>query len=126
MSEKNLYSAFNGLGRVAMVAGVPLMAALCMFVPVVLVTLILAAVYGPGGLLFFSVLVPVFIYVKNLCDTDDQALRILWLEVQCAVRRRYAFLYGKSLTIAPIKYGRRLSVYRDAFREEDGTSISHE
>jgi type IV secretion system protein VirB3 len=125
MSKKKQYSAFNGLGRVAMIWGIPLMVALAISCPVALVTLVLTAIYGPGGLLFLFTLPPVLIYIKTLCETDDQALRILWLEVQCALRRRYGFLYGKSLTIAPIKYGRRLSVYREALKEDDGSSSSH-
>lgn len=109
-----------------MIAGVPLMPALAIFAPVAIGTLVITAIFGPGGLLFLFVLVPIFIFVKGLCETDDQALRILWLELQCLLRRRYAYLFGKSLTIAPIKYGRRFSVYRDAFKEDDGESSSHD
>lgn len=126
MSERKLYSAYNGLTRVAMVMGVPFMAALAVCTPVLMVTLVLAAIFGPGGLLFVFVMVPIFIYVKALCETDDQALRILWLEILCRLRRRYAYLFGKSLTITPIKYGRRLSVYRDAFKDNDVDSSRHE
>ncbi|BCF95411.1 VirB3 family type IV secretion system protein [Paraburkholderia largidicola] len=118
MSEKKKYSAFNGLGRVAMVWGVPLMAVLCAAVPIVLVTVLLAAFFGPGGLLGFSLLIPILGLFKKMCETDDQALRILWLEVRCRMSRRMGHLFGNTLTLAPIKLGRRLVVYRQPFRKE--------
>lgn len=126
MSERKKYPAFNGLGRVAMIWGVPLMVALAIFAPLILITVGLTFVVGPGALLFAALGVPIFLFVKNVCETDDQALHILWLELQCAVRRRYAHLYGKSFTIAPIKYGRRLSVYRAAMKEQYEKRTSHE
>jgi type IV secretion system protein VirB3 len=122
MSKRELYPAYNGLARVAMVWGVPLMTALAIFCPVVIVSIVLAALLGPGGLLFLLVIVPVFIFIKQMCESDDQALSMLWLELKIVMLRRYTNLFGKSFTLAPIKYGRRLPVYRQVFRKEDGES----
>jgi uncharacterized membrane protein YgcG len=68
MSEKKKYSAYSGLGRVAMIWGIPLMPALCAFVPVVLLTVVAAGIFGPGGLLGFLLLVPVLGLFKKLCE----------------------------------------------------------
>jgi len=119
MAEKKKYSAYNGLGRVAMIAGIPLMAALGVFCPIVLASVIAAAVWGPGGLLFMTTLIPVLMFFKKMCETDDQALRILGLEVRCMFSRRNARLFGGTFTLTPIKLGRRLAVYREAFRKDD-------
>jgi type IV secretion system protein VirB3 len=117
MSEKKKYSAYSGLGRVAMIWGIPLMPALCAFVPVVLLTVVAAGIFGPGGLLGFLLLVPVLGLFKKLCETDEQALRIVALEVRCWLSRRMATMFGNTLTLAPIKLGRRLAVYRQPFRK---------
>jgi type IV secretion system protein VirB3 len=116
MSEKKMYSAYSGLGRVAMIWGIPLMPALCAFVPVVLLTVIAAGIFGPGGLLGFSLLIPVLGVFKKLCETDEQALRIVALEVRCWLSRKMANVYGNTLTLGPIQLGRRLDVYRQQFR----------
>jgi type IV secretion system protein VirB3 len=118
MSEKKLYSAYNGLGRVAMVWGIPLMALLCAAVPIAVLTIIAAALYGPGGLLGFSLLLPVLGLFKKMCETDEQALRIVALEMRCWISRRLGSIFGNTLTLAPIKLGRRLAVYRQPFRKE--------
>ncbi|MGF6766189.1 type IV secretion system protein VirB3 [Paraburkholderia sp. GAS33] len=112
--EKTLYSAYAGLSRTAMIWGVPLMAALGVFVCSVFASLLGAAMYGIGGLLFAFPGVPVMIFFKHICETDDQALRILWLEVVCFLHRANAGLFGKTYTLAPMTYGRSLKGYMDA------------
>lgn len=120
MSKRELYPAYNGLARVAMVWGVPLMPALAISCPVMIISIVLAALFGPGGLLFLLVVVPVFIFLKQTCESDDQAIRMLWLELKIVLFRRYTHLFGKSFTLTPIKYGRRLPVYRQAVRNDNG------
>lgn len=117
MSEKKLYSPYNGLGRVAMVWGIPMMAVLFAAVPVAVLTLIAAALFGPGGLLGFSLLIPILGLFKKLCETDEQALRIVALELRCRLSRRMGALFGDTLTLAPVKLGRRIEVFRQPFRK---------
>lgn len=118
MSEKKKYSAYNGLARVPMVWGVPLMALLAVAAPIVMLTLALAFMFGPGGLLTILLLAPIIGFLKKICETDDQALRILWLELQCRVQFLLGAKFGKTFTLAPVKLGRRLSVYRQQFRKD--------
>jgi type IV secretion system protein VirB3 len=45
-------------------------------------------------------------------------LRIVALEMRCWISRRLGSIFGNTLTLAPIKLGRRLAVYRQPFRKE--------
>jgi type IV secretion system protein VirB3 len=117
MAEKIVYESYPGLARVPGVMGVPLMPALCVFCFGLLLSLIGGITLGPGGLLLGSIGAPVLVYFRQLCATDDQALRILGLELQCLMRRRHFATFGKTLTLAPIKYGRHLATYKRAHLE---------
>jgi type IV secretion system protein VirB3 len=120
MAGKTKYSAYAGLGRVAMVWGVPLMPLMIVGCASVFVALPAAVFLGPGGLLFATPGVPVVLFMRRMSETDDQALRILWLELRCVMRRRAWWMFGRTLTLAPIRYGRSLKVYRRPFRKQTG------
>ena len=117
MTEKPKYSAYAGLGRVAMYWGVPLIPLLIVAGTFVFLALLAGVFMGPGGLLFGALAVPILLFIRRTCETDDQALRILWLEVLCILRRRSWRMFGRTLTLAPIRYGQHLSVYRRPFRK---------
>jgi type IV secretion system protein VirB3 len=123
--EKNRYPGFNGLGRTASIWGVPYMAMLVVVVCSMFVGVIAGAFLGPGGLTFAFLGAPVLLYFKKVCETDDQGLRIMWLEMRCRfyflMHRLRAFInakraaprFGNTLTLAPLRYGRQRRVYRD-------------
>jgi type IV secretion system protein VirB3 len=83
------------------------------------------AFLGPGGLAFAFLGAPVLLYFKKVCETDDQGLRIMWLEVRCRfyfrMQKLRAFInakraaprFGNTLTLAPLRYGRQRRAYRD-------------
>ena len=74
------------------------------------------------------------LYFKHVCETDDQGLRIMWLELRCRfyfwrlrVRARLnagraAPRFGNTATLAPLRYGRQRRVYRDFFKPLSGVS----
>jgi type IV secretion system protein VirB3 len=125
MSEKALYSPYAGLGRVAMIKGVPLMAGLIAFGIGVVVALTGAYLFGPAGfLLSIPCLAPV-IFIKQVCATDDQALHILVLEVRCFLGRTNARMFGNTYTLSPMKYGYRHDVFKQAF-ERTPSMLAHE
>jgi len=97
--------------------GVPLIPLLIVVGAFVFLALFAAAFMGPGGLLFGALAVPILLFLRKTCETDDQALRILWLEVLCVLRRRSWRMFGRTLTLAPIRYGQHLAVYRRPFRK---------
>jgi type IV secretion system protein VirB3 len=122
--EKTRYPGFNGLGRTAAIWGVPYMAMLVVVVASMFIGVLVSFFVGPGGLLFVFLGFPVLLYFKNVCETDDQGLRIMWLEFRCRfyfwrlqVRarvnaRRASPRFGNTATLAPLRYGRQRRVYR--------------
>jgi type IV secretion system protein VirB3 len=119
MSEKTLYPSYAGLGRTAMIWGVPLIPTLFVFAVAVFAALLGAATMGPGGLLFAVPSIPIFLFFKRICETDDQALRILWLEFLCVLDRSLARCFGNTYTLAPMQYGRRLANYKRPFEKSN-------
>lgn len=121
--EKNTYPGFNGLGRTATLWGVPYMALLVVVVISMFTGVLVAFFVGPGGLLFVFLGFPVLLWFKSICETDDQGLRIMWLEMRCklyfAMLRLRAFVnasrsaprFGNTATLSPLRYGRQRRVY---------------
>jgi type IV secretion system protein VirB3 len=129
MSDKKKYPGYNGLARTPNLWGVPYMPALVVFVGSTAVALVSAGIWGPGGLLFFFLGVPVLLFFKAECETDDQGLRILWLELKCRWYWRRVrimpFLRGKRrspmqranvATLEPLRLGRHSRVYEQFFQ----------
>jgi type IV secretion system protein VirB3 len=118
MEERAKYPSYNALARVAMLKGVPLVAAI-LIAFFSLVTGTLGALFlGPGGLLLAAIGVPLFFYCRDTCKDDDQALRITWLEFKCWLGKLNAKYYGGTYTLAPMKYGRRKHVYKRYFKDQ--------
>lgn len=123
--EKARYPGFNGLGRTPNIWGVPYMAMLVVVVSSMLLAMFVGFFLGPGGLAFVFLGGPVLLYFKKVCETDDQGLRIMWLEMRCRFyflmqklrasvkANRAAPRFGNTLTLAPLRYGRQRRVYRD-------------
>jgi type IV secretion system protein VirB3 len=136
MADKEKYPGYNGLARTPGVWGVPYMPALIVFCGSVMVALLCAAIWGPGGLLFVFLGVPVLMFFKHVCETDDQGLRILWLEMKCRgywrglqlitflkTRRSSPFIFGNTSTLGPLQYGRHARVYKQFFSRNKVDSL---
>lgn len=117
MESKTEYPSLNGLSRVAMFYGIPLMAVVVIAVVSMVVGVVSTMFMGIGGFLFGLVGVPVLIYIKQVCETDDQALRIAWLEFRCWLTRVFSTRIGETYTLSPMQYGRRKHVYKRYFKE---------
>ncbi|TAM00358.1 MAG: type IV secretion system protein VirB3 [Paraburkholderia sp.] len=113
--ERTLYPSFGGMNRIAMIGGVPLFPALIVACSSLMSSMFGGFVLGPGGLLIGTAGVPVFLFLRHVCETDDQALRLFWLEFLCWLERRIVSVFGKTHTLAPIRYGRSLEVYTRSF-----------
>ncbi|MFC0134531.1 type IV secretion system protein VirB3 [Massilia eurypsychrophila] len=116
MSDKLSYSSYNGMSRVPMMYGVPLIAGVVIAMISLFVGFAGAFMFGIGGILFAGVGIPIFLYIKKISENDDQALRITFLELWCRLTRRGGRLYGNTYTLSPMQYGRRAHVYKRYFK----------
>jgi type IV secretion system protein VirB3 len=117
MSAKLEYPSYNGLSRVAMIRGIPLMAVVVIALASLVIGFVGTAFLGIGGILFGAVGLPFLLYIKQICETDDQALRIAWLEFRCWLTRKFSPRFGGTYTLSPMQYGRRSHVYKRYFKE---------
>lgn len=119
MTEKPQYASYNGLGREAMIGstGIPLMLGLGIGCVFLLAWIILQAVIGPIAILVTLLAIPIFLFIRVTCGNDDKALRILLLELRCYLRRNNAVLFGNTLTLFPVKFGRQNERYSRFIKE---------
>lgn len=113
--ERTLYPSFAGLNRIATIGRVPMFPALIVGCTSLIASMIGGFVLGPGGLLIGSAGVPIFLFLRHVCENDDQALHLFWLELRCWLDRRLVSIFGKTHTLAPMRYGRSLEVYTRSF-----------
>lgn len=99
-----------------MLKGIPLMAVVVVAAVSMVVGVASTMFLGIGGFPFFLVGVPILIYIKQVCETDDQALRIAWLEFRCWVTRIFSTRIGQTYTLSPMQFGRRKHVYKRYFK----------
>jgi type IV secretion system protein VirB3 len=117
MNDRAEYPSYNALARVAMLKGVPLVAVIVIALVSLLAGTLGAIFLGPGGMLLGVVGLPVFLYCRKVCENDDQALRIAFLELSCWLDKCNAKYFGGTYTLAPIKYGRRNHEYIRYFKD---------
>jgi type IV secretion system protein VirB3 len=107
------YMSFNGLGRPPMTWGVPYMSGLFIMCVSLLPGLFLSVFIHPLGWLFTPIVgIPSIIYVRAICETDAQALRILRLELKWTLLKMMggnSKVHGGTFGMSPISYGRKKS-----------------
>ena len=113
------YSSYEGLSRVAMLAGVPIIPGF-----IILVVFMATAMFLYACLRFerlsgiFLLALPCIFFLRMLTKRDDQALRILGLEIYWWFVRRKSNLFGDTLTITATKFGRDRDDYIRFIKEE--------
>jgi len=114
------YASYNGMSRVAMVAGIPFMPALMVFTIFVMGGIGLQMKFGLIGLLAATPAIPILIFFRIISENDDRAINILLLQAKWVLIKTFfsnpAF-FGGTFTILPTKYGRRLSETKRSFKE---------
>jgi type IV secretion system protein VirB3 len=118
------YVSYNGLGRRPMAFGVPYMPALILFTTTILGSTFLALKLDtPAGYLVAILAIPVFMYIKEICRTDDRAVEIVFIETKWTLIKLFsgtARYFGGTLTFAPVRYGRKFQDVKFYFETRSG------
>lgn len=104
MSEFSEHPSYNALDRTAMFMGVPLLPAVLLLMVAIVIFLVGGNLLGMAGFLFGFVVFPVFLFLRQISQTDDKALYILYLEMIFKLKRVSFKEFGNTLTMTPERY----------------------
>lgn len=104
MSSYRKFSSYNGLDRVALIAGIPLIPFILLGTFSVFISFIAQYFLGIIGFAFLILFLPIFLFLRQITETDDKALRIFSLEFQFIFKRRLYKEFGNTLTFLTSKY----------------------
>ena len=96
--------SYNALDRTAMFMGVPLLPAVLLLMVTLLIFLVGGNTFGVAGFMFGFIVFPVFLFLRQISQTDDKALYILYLEIVFRLKRVAFDEFGNTLTFVPERY----------------------
>ena len=82
--------------------------------------MLLGVFVSPAGWLFATLGIPILLFVKSQCATDDKAMHILCIEMlwfMHKLRKGNAASYGGTLTLCPISNGRKYKHVKHYFKK---------
>lgn len=106
------YCSYNGMGRVPMIWGIPYMVGLGIMCLSLLPAMMLGMYVGGAGWLFSFVGVPLALFAKSICSTDDRALAVFAQEAKWALIKKMggnAKYNGGAFLVTPTNYTRKRS-----------------
>ena len=109
---------FNALNRQAMIFGVPVVGLAVSGFVLVMATMLAMPFLGGRALLILALLIPIFIGLRTVCETDDQALRIYAYEIKWFFRKRNTKMFNGTTTVLPTKFGRQNSDFQRFFQQD--------
>jgi type IV secretion system protein VirB3 len=115
-----VYVSYNGLARRPMFWGIPYMTALGIVSVSLLGGMMLGVIFGPVGWLFGLIGIPIALFVRGICSTDDRAVEILILEIKWIILKIIsgnAKYHGGTMAIAPATYGRKFKNVKRYFKK---------
>lgn len=104
MDDFKEYPSYNALDRTAMFMGVPLLPAVLLLMVALLIFLVGGNTFGVAGFMFGFIVFPVFLFLRQISQTDDKALYILYLEIVFRLKRVAFDEFGNTLTFVPERY----------------------
>jgi virB3-like protein len=119
IDEFKEYPSYNALDRTAMFMGVPLLPAVMLLMVALLIFLVGGNTFGVAGFMFGFVVFPVFLFLRQISQTDDRALYVLYLEMIFKLKRVAFREFGNTLTMTPERYLRHEEVILQNFRAFD-------
>lgn len=112
------YATYNALGRQAMIFGVPVVGLAVSGFVLVMATMLAMPFLQGRALLILALLIPIFIGLRTVCETDDQALRIYAYEIKWFFRKKNTKMFNNTTTVIPTKYGRQNSDFQRFFQQD--------
>lgn len=115
--EKQQYASYNGMSRTPSLAGIPYIAGMSTGTGTILASaLVASSVDGVTWVYPLIVGGAVLLFIKSICENDNEGLKIFLLELKWRVIKlgSDSKQHGNTLTIHPIRYGRP----RDASRKK--------
>lgn len=117
--EYRTFSSYNGLDRVVMVLDVPLVPAVIVLMILMFGSLLAQKILGLIGFAFVALGLPIFLFLRNISETDDRAMNILALEMMFRLKRKYYQENGNTLTYVPMKYLRNGKYIQQILKQAD-------
>ena len=105
-----------------MIAGIPLIPFILLGTFSVFISFVAQYFLGIIGFAFLLLFLPLFLFLRQITETDDKALRIFGLEFQYIFKRRLYKEFGNTLTFLPSKYLRNEKCIKQNFEN----SIFHD
>lgn len=99
-----------------MFMGVPLLLWLVLLLSALVLFLLGIWLLGGLGMFLPILLFPVALFLKQLCATDDQAMRIFGLEMKFRLQRKFYKEFNNTLTFLPSKYSYDEKTLSENFR----------
>lgn len=104
------FSSYNGLDRVVMWGGIPLLASVALMFAALILLYLGNKFFGLVGFLFPVLLLPFYFFLRMITETDDRAFSILRLELYYRMKRVAYDNFGNTLTFLPDAYFRQKSI----------------
>ena len=119
------YDTYDGLSRVVSVMGFPLVPSILFFFVFLFITMFAMRFFGLKALAILLLTVPLLLFLKIMTAHDDQAIRIIGIEIYWRLQRRNAGIFGDTFTLLPTKFGNvRDDYYRFAREEHDKAAVA--
>ena len=96
---------FSGLDRPAMVLGAPLKPLGVIFLSLAIITMPFLLIYGIRAFLILSLIIPVYLILRFLCEKDENALNVLRYSLKYFKHYRKANTIFSVPTFLPLEYG---------------------
>ena len=122
MSEFIEYPSYNALDRTAMFMGVPLIPAVLLLMVALIIFVVGGNFFGVTGFMFGLLVFPLFLFLRQISQTDDKALRILYIETIFRLKRVAFKEFGNTLTFVPERYLRYDDIVQQDFRSDSSYS----
>jgi type IV secretion system protein VirB3 len=88
-SVEILYPSYNGISREVLFMGVPLMAMVLLSTVILFVVFGCAVAWGMIGILAVVPFIPVIIFIRQITQTDNNAVGVLALEIWFLIKYRW-------------------------------------